>query len=479
MPRCRNNRRQPRALGWSGDLSRSKVNPGIEGRGPEVEKLSEIAKTSRTARDGAALAEARAREAATHDILSLINRSRTDERPVFEAVLEKATALCGTSFASLWLVSEDRSRIERALNTRSFDEVTSRPKGGTRRREDEAASLFRLMSDTESTLVRPVLHRRTYHVPDVREEPRYRAGQSPNQRAVEYSGVRAALSVPLIAGDAAIGVILLCRLEPRPFTDDQIRLVETFAEQAVIAIENVRQFKALEALNAELGERVERQVAQIERMGKLKRFLPPAVADAVLASGEAELLSSHRAFLGVLFCDIRGFTAFCETAEPEETIEVLQTYHLEMGRLIGAHGAGVDHRMGDGIMVLFNDPLPCADPAGSAVRLAMAMHERMAALCRSWQRLGYKLGFGVGLSLGYATVGMVGHEERFDYTASGTAINLASRLCDEARGGEILISARVQVAVEEEFATESVGEISLKGIREPLEVFRLLGPKRA
>lgn len=444
-----------------------------------MERLSEIAQKSGAARHDAALEDARAREQATHDILSLISRSRSDEGPVFEAVLEKATALCDTSFASLWLVSEDRSRIERARNTRSFDEVTSRPRESRSAagREDHAASLFRPMSDTESALVKPVLHRRTYHIHDVRNEPRYRAKRSPNQRAVEYSGVRAALSVPLIAGDEAIGVILLCRLEPRPFTDDQIRLVETFAEQAVIAIENVRQFKALEALNAELGERVERQVAQIERMGKLKRFLPPAVADAVLASGEAELLSSHRAYLGVLFCDIRGFTAFCETAEPEETIEVLQTYHLEMGKLIGAHGAGVDHRMGDGIMVLFNDPLPCEDPAASAVRLAMAMHERMAMLCRRWKRLGHKLGFGVGLSLGYATVGMVGYEERFEYTASGTAINLASRLCDEARGGEILISARVQVAVEEQFETESVGEISLKGIREPLEVFRLLGPK--
>ena len=155
----------------------------------------------------------------------------------------------------------------------------------------------------------------------------------------------------------------------------------------MIAIENVNQFKALETLNAELGDRVDQQVDEIERMGKLKRFLPAAVANTVVSQGSEKMLSSHRALLGVLFCDIRGFTAFCETAEPEETIEVLQTYHEEMGRLINEFGAGVDHRMGDGIMVLFNDPVPCADPAGDAVGLAISMRSKMAELATKW--IGY------------------------------------------------------------------------------------------
>ncbi len=265
------------------------------------------------------------------------------------------------------------------------------------------------------------------------------------------------------------------RREVKEFTSDEIALVETFAAQAVIAIENVRQFRALETLNAELEDRVEEQVGEIERMGKLKRFLPAAVADAVISSGSEKMLSSHRALLGVLFCDIRGFTAFCETAEPEETIEVLQTYHEEMGKLINAHGAGVDHRMGDGIMVLFNDPLPCDDPAGDAVRLAIALRARMSELSKQWKRMGYKLGFGVGVSLGHATVGLVGFEGRFDYTASGTSINLASRLCDEAQDSEILLSSKAAIAVEDDFRVESRGELSLKGLREPLEVFTLTG----
>ena len=162
-----------------------------------------------------------------------------------------------------------------------------------------------------------------------------------------------------------------------------------------------------------------------------------------------------------------------ETAEPEETIEVLQTYHQEMGKLINDHSAGVDHRMGDGIMVLFNDPVPCEDPAGDAVRLAIAMQERMAELAKQWKRLGHRLGFGVGISMGYATVGMVGYEGRYDYTASGTAINLAARLCDRAENGEILLSTRACIAVEDDFETEFAGEFDLKGMREPVEVFRL------
>jgi len=273
-----------------------------------------------------------------------------------------------------------------------------------------------------------------------------------------------------------------------PFSDDQIALVETFAEQAVIAIENVRQFRALEAsnaevraqakelqaLNANLESRVEKQVQEIERMARLKRFLSPAVVDAVVSTGDDALLSSHRAVIATLFCDIRGFTAFCETAEPEETIEVLQTYHEEMGTLIAAHGAGVDHRLGDGIMVIFNDPLPCDEPALRAVEMALAMRARMAALCAEWRELGHRLGFGVGISLGYATVGMVGSAGRYEYTASGTAVNLAARLCDHADDGEILLSARAFRAVKDQVRAEPAGELSLKGIQAPVDVFRVI-----
>lgn len=404
------------------------------------------------------------REAATGEILGVISQSRNDEAPVFEAILENAARLCTAPHAFLQLRNNSNTHLEIAaqnLATSKFLDLLRANPTPVHNNEDSIS--IRTMNAAIPT-----------HYDDVRllkETEHYTPQLS---YAIDSEGMRTLLIVPLIANNENVGVIMLYKHEVAPFTGDEISLVETFAAQAVIAIENVRQFKALEALNAELGDRVEEQVREIERMGRLKRFLPAAVADTLVSQGSDKLLTSHRALLGVLFCDIRGFTAFCETAEPEETIEVLQTYHEEMGKLISEHGAGVDHRMGDGIMVLFNDPLPCDDPAGDVVRLAIAMRERMAELSKNWKRLGHNLGFGIGVSLGYATVGIVGYEGRSDYTASGTAVNLAARLCDLADDGDILLSPRAFTAVEDNYSGEPTGKVSLKGIREPVEVYRLL-----
>ncbi|MCV2888077.1 GAF domain-containing protein [Ruegeria aquimaris] len=402
------------------------------------------------------------REKASGEILGVISQSRDDETPVFDAILENACRLCDAPLAFLSLLEDTGTHFRVPAHRGASPEMAR--VWNTQTEPIEGSTLTTSQSISE---------RRIIQVDDLAAVTAPDTADGRRAQLVQLEQVRSYLVIPLIRGAQAIGTINLYRREVRPFTPDQIALVETFAAQAVIAIENVRQFKALEALNAELESRVEDQVGEIERMGRLKRFLPAAVADTVISSGSEKMLSSHRALLGVLFCDIRGFTAFCETAEPEETIEVLQTYHQEMGKLINEHGAGVDHRMGDGIMVLFNDPVPCDDPAGEAVRLALAMRERMADLCRGWKRLGHRLGFGVGVAMGYATVGMVGYEGRFDYTASGTAVNLAARLCDEAEDGEILLSPRASIAVEDDYAVESKGEVTLKGIREPVEIFRL------
>ncbi|MGI9367554.1 MAG: GAF domain-containing protein [Ruegeria sp.] len=399
------------------------------------------------------------REAATREILSVISQSRDDERPVFDAILKSAARLCNSPIA--WLMLTDEKRTKFILTAAYGDELQAMRLG----EEFDLESSYRIAITIREA--------RTIEIPDLKQTDEYRAGEQVYVKLVEEELLRTRINVPLIRNGVAIGCLVLSRREVRSFSSDEVALVETFAEQAVIAIENVRQFKALESLNSELGDRVEEQVGEIERMGRLKRFLPAAVADTVVSRGSEKLLESHRSLLGVLFCDIRGFTAFCETAEPEETIEVLQNYHQEMGKLISEHGAGVDHRMGDGIMVLFNDPLPCEDPAGDAVRLAISMRSRMAELSNKWKRLGYRLGFGVGVSLGYATVGLVGYEGRSDYTASGTAVNLAARLCDRAEDGEILLSPRAFTAIEDNFAAEPTGEINLKGIREPVAVYRL------
>ena len=400
------------------------------------------------------------REQASRDVLQVISQSREDERPVFDVILENAARLCKSAYAGLTLVNDARSHL---VYTASHG-------------PDLAYSQYDQMQwdlNGPSSFAEAIVRKRAVRIDDLADTDLYRSGDAQRVAHVDQDGIRSFMAIPLIRDGEAIGAFGLARWEVQPFTQSDMELVVGFAAQAVIAIESTRQFKALETLNAELGARVEAQVGEIKRMARLKRFLPAAVADSVVSTGSEDILKSHRALLGVLFCDIRGFTAFCETAEPEETIEVLQTYHEEMGALIAAHGAGVDTRAGDGIMVLFNDPLPCNDPAGDALRLALAMRARMQELCKGWKRLGHKLGFGVGISLGYATVGMVGSEERYDYTASGTAVNLAARLCDQAKDGDILLSPRAYAAVGDDCTAEPIGEVSLKGIHAPVEVFRV------
>ncbi len=224
----------------------------------------------------------------------------------------------------------------------------------------------------------------------------------------------------------------------------------------------------LKDLNQNLEERVHRQVEELERLGRLRRFLSPQVADLVVSSGGDKFLHSHRRKIATLFCDLRGFTRFSEEVEPEEAMEVLQQYHEEMGKLIYQMGGTIDHRAGDGIMVIFNDPMPCDDPAYTAVTLAITMRNRMDELSGQWQKLGFELGFGIGLTVGYATLGMVGYEGRFDYTANGSSVNLASRLCDEAENGQVLVTEKVLALIENDIKSEALDPRLLKGLSIPI-----------
>ena len=231
--------------------------------------------------------------------------------------------------------------------------------------------------------------------------------------------------------------------------------------------------------NRELESRVAAQLAEIERMGRLKRFLSPQIAELVLAAGEDKLLESHRREITVVFCDLRGFTAFSETTEPEDVMRVLGEYHAALGARIHQFEGTVEHFAGDGVMILFNDPLPCPDHAQRAVSMAVAMREGVGALAQDWQKRGYHLGFGVGIAQGYATLGRIGFEGRFDYAAIGSVVNLASRLCDEAKDGEIVISEPVHVAIESFARTEPLGALALKGLHRPVNAFNVTGLKCA
>jgi adenylate cyclase len=244
-------------------------------------------------------------------------------------------------------------------------------------------------------------------------------------------------------------------------------LHDTVQEQAV----------QLEAWNRTLEQRVAAQLAEIDRLGSLKRFLSPQVAELIVAAGHERLLESHRREITVVFCDLRGFTAFSETSEPEEVMGVLRQYHAALGRLIFRHEGTVEHFAGDGVVVLFNDPLPCPDPSARAVRMAVEMRACVGDLSQTWRRHGHQLGFGVGIAQGYATLGQIGFEGRFDYAAIGPVSNLASRLCDEAADGEILLSQRALAAIEDLVEAEPIGELTLKGFVRPVMAHRVHGLK--
>src|SRR5919109_1627105 len=223
--------------------------------------------------------------------------------------------------------------------------------------------------------------------------------------------------------------------------------------------------------NRPLEQRVAEQLAELERIGRLKRFLSPQLAELIVSTGEEKLLESHRREVTVVFCDLRGYTALSETTEPEEVMGILRAYHAALGELIFRFEGTLERFVGDGLMVFFNDPVPCPDPAERAVRMAVAMRQRVGELTEMWRKRGHQLDFGVGIAQGYATLGKIGFEGRFDYAAIGSVTNLAARLCGEATGGQILINQRVYAAVEELVKAEPRGDLLLKGFARPVPAF--------
>jgi adenylate cyclase len=235
-----------------------------------------------------------------------------------------------------------------------------------------------------------------------------------------------------------------------------------------------RQADALKEWNAKLEERVREQVAELQRLSQLKRFFSPTVAEAIVTTGDQSMLTPHRRDICYVFLDLRGFTAFTDTAEPEEVQNVLRDYHAAMGSLVTEHEGTLDRFAGDGILAFFNDPVPIPDAGTRAARMALAMQSRFADIKARWQKLGYELDLGIGIASGYATVGAFGFEGRWDYTAIGSVVNLADRLCREAKPGQILIDRRTRAALEDAFAVDSVGPLALKGYAHPVPAFALV-----
>jgi adenylate cyclase len=380
------------------------------------------------------LEDLRAQQKAVSGVLRAVARA-AGLQPVLDEVVEACRRLCNADYGSLWLL--EHGALQLAVHQGA-------PEGAEYDRQHPHAL------DRTSAAGRTALARETIHIPDILDDPEY-----------TYPGprfYRAMLGVPIIVEEELIGVVVLVRREPGPYTDEHIALVETFADQAAIALTNARLIEAVERQRTELA-----------------RFVAPQVAELISSRGGEELLAGHRAYISCLFCDLRGFTAFAETAAPEELFDVLRDYHGALGELIPTYEGTLEHFAGDGLMVFFNDPLPVANHELQAVRLALAAQERVAQLAQEWRRWGKELGLGIGIEAGYATLGRIGFEGRHDYAALGPVSNLASRLSTQAAAGQILIGQHVFAAVEESVQTAPAGNLELKGFARPVAAYEVRG----
>lgn len=303
-----------------------------------------------------------------------------------------------------------------------------------------------------------ILGGETFAIPDTLRDERFHD----NPLVIRDPHIRFYAGHPLSATDGSrVGTLCVLDRNPRRFTEAEMQLLKDLA--GIVQTE----------LN--LAGWVGRQAEELERLSQLRGYLPPQVFDLIVSSGDMRFLESHRQDICVVFSDLRGFTAFSEAGQPEEVMQVLRDYHAAVGPLIMEFEGTLEHFAGDGLMVFFNDPVPVPNPAERAIRMAVGMRQRVEDLTKGWRRRGYELDFAAGIARGYATLGQIGFEGRAHYGAIGTVPNVASRLCDEARGGQILISQRVYLEVEAIVGVEPMGDLTLKGLLKPVTVYNVVG----
>jgi adenylate cyclase len=399
--------------------------------------MSNIAPDDRIAGLTRELDDCRNRQKGVADVLRALSRSGMRLQPILDRIVEAAARLCRSEQCLIWLTDGDLLRMR--ANFGAPPEIVE-----YERLHPERPGLGTLCG-------RVAMTKRPVHIADVDADPDY------TFPAIELGDYRTVLGLPVLAEEELVGVIAVARPEVRPFEDGEIELMATFADQSAIAI-----------ANAKLFETVERQKAE------LTRFLSPEVAALVSSEEGTQLLAGHRAHITVVYFDLRGFTAFAETAEPEELIDVIGEYHAAAGELVTAHGGTLEHFAGDGIMVFFNDPVAVPEHELQAARLAFAMRERVGELANSWRKRGYELGLGAGIAVGHATLGRIGFEGRYDYGALGIVTSLAARLSDEAAAGQILISQRAYAALEEQVVATPVAQLEMKGFARPVQAYELL-----
>jgi class 3 adenylate cyclase len=389
---------------------------------------------------GLSRADAIAQLEAVREVLRAISQSPFDLKGALEIVVERAKKLCAGDYGYVFV--PDREGFYRY----------AAGSGGSL--EQDTYEREHLTPVTPGTIVgRVVLAGDIVQIEDAASDPTYtwREGQ-------RIGGFRTALGVPIRRDERILGVIGVGRLEVRPFTAEEIELVRTFADQAAIVIDNVRLLGTIDRQREEIA-----------------RYLPSTVAELVSTPDGEQLLAGHRREVTAVFCDLRGFTAFAEAAEPEEVLPLLRQYHQEMGAIILAHQGTLEHYAGDGMMVFLNDPVIVPDHPLEAVRMALEMRDRFAELASRWRRQGFELGLGIGLSIGFATLGRIGFEGHYGYAVIGSVANLAARLCAMAESGHIVLSERAYARVEESSEATALGSFELKGFRRPVEAYDLTG----
>ena len=392
---------------------------------------SELIETSRE------LDDLRNQFAAVSAVLRALSRSRMKLQPILDQIVEAAARLGHADSCLVWLVDGDLLRLHASHGAPA-----------------EAAEYQRLhphRAEPGSCTGRVALTRRAVHIPDVEADADYTYSRT------HRAHYRTLLGLPILVEDELAGVFGLSRREARPFTQGEIELMSTFADQSAIAISTAKLFETIERQKAEIG-----------------RFVSPEVAELVSSADGARLLAGHRAYITIVYFDLRGFTAFVETAEPEELIAVVGEYHAAAGELVRTHGGTVEHFAGDGLMVFFNDPVPVDDHELRAARLALAMRDRVGALAAGWRKRGYGLGVGVGVAVGHATLGRIGFEGRYDYGALGSVTNLAARLSDAAGPGQILLSQRAYAVLEDVVDARQVSDLTVKGFSREVHAYELL-----
>lgn len=373
---------------------------------------------------------------AVREVLRAISVSPFDLDRVLGIVVERMAKLCAADIGIIYLPADEDSYRAVAVHA-------ANPAHAQYERDHPTPV-------NSGTMVgRVVLSGSPVQIEDTATDPSYTWTEGR-----QLGGFRTLLGVPIRKEEQLIGTVGLARREVRRFSDEEIELVRTFADQAAIVIDNVRLAGTIEHQREELA-----------------RYLPSTVAELISSPDGEQLLAGHRREVTAVFCDLRGFTAFAEAAEPEEVLDVVREYHREVGAIVVAHAATLEHFAGDGMMIFLNDPQPVAEHPAVAVRMAIAMRDRFAVLAEGWRRLGFELGLGIGISVGHATLGRVGFEGHYGYAIVGSVANLAARLCAVAEPGQIVVSERVYARVEAGVPAEPLGLLELKGFRRPVAAY--------